>query len=81
MSDKGVPAALFMARLVTLLDGPLRRGDRPSDVLAKVGRHIAIDNPADMFATTLVGQIDLSSGHLRLASAGHDAPLLMHAVG
>ncbi|MCC6506892.1 MAG: SpoIIE family protein phosphatase [Aquimonas sp.] len=81
VSDKGVPAALFMARLVTLLDGPLRRGDRPSDVLAKVGRHIAIDNPADMFATTLVGQIDLSSGHLRLASAGHDAPLLMHADG
>jgi len=81
VSDKGVPAALFMARLVTLLDGPLRRGDFPSEVLARVGRHLAIDNPADMFATCLVGRVDLSSGQLRLASAGHDAPMLMHVQG
>jgi len=66
VSDKGVPAALFMARLVTLLDGPLRRGDSPAEVLARVGRHIAIDNPADMFATCLVGRVDLAAGQLRL---------------
>jgi serine phosphatase RsbU (regulator of sigma subunit)/anti-sigma regulatory factor (Ser/Thr protein kinase) len=81
VSDKGVPAALFMARLVTLLDGPLRRGDSPGEVLARVGRRIAMDNPADMFATCLVGRVDLAAGQLRLASAGHEAPLLMHAQG
>jgi sigma-B regulation protein RsbU (phosphoserine phosphatase) len=81
VSDKGVPAALFMARTSTLLEVALERLAAPGAVLAEVGRHLARDNDTGMFATVLCGVIDVSTGTLALASAGHDPPLRVRGDG
>lgn len=81
VSDKGVPAALFMARTMTLLEPAVSRGDAPDEVLRHVGRILARDNASGMFVTVLMGQVDLQSGLLSLASAGHDPPMLRSCGG
>ena len=81
VSDKGVPAALFMARTLTVLEVATAAGTSPDRVLADAARHLSAANEACMFATVLCGLLDLATGELAIASAGHDAPLLRHADG
>lgn len=76
VSDKGVPAALLMARTMTLLEPSAGRGESPTEALQRVGRLLAQNNPNGMFVTVLVGRIDLATGLLSMASAGHDPPML-----
>ena len=81
VSDKGVPAALFMARTVTVLEAAARVGGQPDDALRVAARQLAEGNDACMFATVLCGVLDTATGALVLASAGHDAPALLREVG
>ncbi len=81
VSDKGVPAALFMARALTVLEVAAAAGDTPDRVLADAARHLSEGNDACMFATVLCGVLELATGEIAIASAGHDAPLLRHADG
>ncbi|MEI2796195.1 SpoIIE family protein phosphatase [Pseudoxanthomonas sp. F11] len=81
VSDKGVPAALFMARTVTVLEVAASTHDSPERVLAEASRRLVQGNDACMFATVLCGCVDVRTGACVLASAGHDAPLLLHADG
>lgn len=76
VSDKGVPAALFMARVVTLLQQHLVQNIAPKDVLALLNEKLVERNDACMFATLSCAHIDLESGVMTWASAGHNAPLL-----
>lgn len=81
VSDKGVPAALFMARTVTVLEVAARGSRSPDQVLAEASRQLVEGNDTCMFVTVLFGRIDLHSGECALASAGHERPLLLHADG
>ena len=81
VSDKGVPAALFMARTVTVLEVAASTHESPERVLAEASRRLVQGNDACMFATVLCGRVDVRTGACVLASAGHDAPLLLHADG
>ena len=81
VSDKGVPAALFMARAVTVLEVAAATGSAPDRVLVDASGHLAQGNDTCMFATVLCGVLDMATGELAIASAGHDAPLLRHADG
>ncbi|WP_225540700.1 SpoIIE family protein phosphatase [Xanthomonas sp. XNM01] len=81
VSDKGVPAALFMARAVTVLETQARRHGSPERILAEAANGLSEGNEACMFATVLCGRLDVASGRLQLASAGHEPPLLLHADG
>ncbi|HVI58117.1 MAG TPA: SpoIIE family protein phosphatase [Luteimonas sp.] len=81
VSDKGVPAALFMARTVTVLEVAAQTADSPSRALAEASRRLVQGNDTCMFATVLCGCIDVRSGDCSLASAGHDPPVLLRAVG
>lgn len=81
VSDKGVPAALFMARTVTILEVAAHASGSPDKVLAEASRRLVEGNETCMFATVLCGHIDVRSGRCTLANAGHDAPLLLHADG
>ncbi len=76
VSDKGVPAALFMARSMTVLEVASRGQHGPDQVLAAASLRLAERNDTCMFTTVLCGLIDLGSGRFQLASAGHDPPLL-----
>ncbi|GAB2651417.1 SpoIIE family protein phosphatase [Arenimonas aestuarii] len=81
VSDKGVPAALFMARTMTVLEVAAESGGSPGAALAEAAAHLAERNDTCMFATVLCGVLDLRGGRLSLASAGHEAPVLLHADG
>lgn len=81
VSDKGIPAALFMARTMTVLEIAAERGGSPGKVLAAAAPRLAEHNDTCMFATVLFGSFDLRSGELVLASAGHEPPLLLRAGG
>lgn len=76
VSDKGVPAALFMARATSLLQ--LEGQDlQPARVLESLNEALVQGNDSCMFVTLLVASLDLGSGALRFASAGHPPPVLL----
>jgi sigma-B regulation protein RsbU (phosphoserine phosphatase) len=79
VSDKGVPAALFMARTVSVLEVAARRHTRPDGILIAASRRLAENNDTCMFATVLCGLINVDSGDFWLSSAGHERPLLLDA--
>ncbi|MDQ8036068.1 MAG: SpoIIE family protein phosphatase [Pedobacter sp.] len=79
VSDKGVPAALFMARVVTLLQQHLTPSVEPGEVLALLNDQMVERNDACMFATLSCVLVDLETGVVDWASAGHSAPLLKRA--
>jgi sigma-B regulation protein RsbU (phosphoserine phosphatase) len=81
VSDKGVPAALFMARTMTVLEVAAQLAGSPELALAEAARHLVEGNDTCMFATVLCGHVDLGNGELVLASAGHDAPVLLRGDG
>jgi sigma-B regulation protein RsbU (phosphoserine phosphatase) len=81
VSDKGVPAALFMARTMTVLEVAAQLAGSPDLALAEAARHLVEGNDTCMFATVLCGHVDLGNGDVVLASAGHDAPVRLGADG
>jgi sigma-B regulation protein RsbU (phosphoserine phosphatase) len=81
VADKGVPAALLMARVTGLLRVTAQAGARPDQILRKLDRRLSEGNDACMFVTAVCGQLDGDSGQFWLASAGHERPLLRRVDG
>ena len=81
VSDKGVPAALFMARTVSVLETSARRHTRPDGILIAASSRLAENNDTCMFATVLCGLVNVDSGDFWLSSAGHEPPLMLDASG
>ena len=82
VSGKGIPAALLMVMVRTLLRELARGLSEPAEVLAKLNASLCRDMPPSMFVTLVLGV--LSPGHvgrIALASGGHPEPLLMRAAG
>ena len=79
VSDKGVPAALFMMISRTLLKNQAMLGLSPVEVLSRVNEIIVPDNNASMFVTVLCMVLDIKSGEVQCANAGHNPPLLCTA--
>ncbi len=75
VSDKGVPAALFMAKTVTLYTGALSDQLSPGVILGRMNQSLSQNNDACMFVTALCGTLDLETGRLVMANAGHMHPL------
>ena len=80
VSGKGVPAALFMMTVRTMLKGTAQAGLSPARVLAHVNGQICENNPEYMFVTVWMGQLELSTGKLTWADAGHD-PMVLYRGG
>jgi serine phosphatase RsbU (regulator of sigma subunit) len=74
VTDKGVPAAIVMATTRTMLRASAQRLDSPGEVLKRVNDVIVRDIPPNMFITCLYAILNLESGLLRYANAGHDLP-------
>ena len=72
VSGKGVPAALFMMTVRTMLKGASKSGLDPAGVLESVNAQICENNPEDMFVTVWLGCLELSTGRLIWADAGHE---------
>jgi sigma-B regulation protein RsbU (phosphoserine phosphatase) len=76
VSDKGVPAALFMAEAITLYTSALGDGLSPASILVRMNDALCRNNDACMFVTALCGRLHIHSGQLLMANAGHMYPLL-----
>ncbi len=81
VSDKGVPAALFMALTSSLLRVEAYRTSSPVKLLQKVNHHLVEMDNDEMFVTILYGILDLSCGQFHYARAGHEIPILMDQDG
>lgn len=81
VSDKGIPAALFMARMSALLRVLGAAGEPPDRLLAEINTRLVDGNDACMFVTLGCGVLDVRTGRVRYASAGHEPPFVRNAEG
>ncbi len=81
VSDKGVPAALFMAMVRSLLRAEAHPGHSPKEVLQRVNRHLLDMNDKEMFVTILFGTLNRTTRQFLYARAGHEPPILCDAQG
>ena len=81
VSDKGVPASLFMMSSRTLLKGAAVGLADPGAVLQEVNNLLNDDNQGLMFVTVLYATFDPASGAFTYANGGHNSPLLVRADG
>jgi serine phosphatase RsbU (regulator of sigma subunit)/putative methionine-R-sulfoxide reductase with GAF domain len=81
VSDKGMPAALFMALTRTLIRAVVTNTSAPAEVLRRVNALIIPDNRQSMFVTAVYGVLTLESGEFTYANAGHNPPIWMSKAG
>ena len=81
VSGKGVPAALFMMISKTLIKSAAQNGLSPKAVLEKVNNQLCENNDAEMFVTVWLGILEMSTGKLKCANAGHEYPAIMREGG
>jgi len=77
VSDKGVPAALFMARTKTLIKSMAGGQQHAAQILTAVNRELSINNDSMMFVTTFCGILKVSTGEVGYTNAGHNPPLVV----
>ena len=76
VSGKGVPAALFMMVTNILISDRTRMGSTPGEILKFVNDSVCERNKAEMFVTVWLGILELSTGRLTAANAGHEYPVI-----
>ncbi len=76
VSGKGVPAALFMMVSKIILQSCAMLGKSPAEILKKTNEAICSNNQEDMFVTVWLGILEISTGKLTAANAGHEYPML-----
>ena len=81
VSGKGVPAALFMMISMILIHNAAEGETSPGRMLEKMNHKVCSHNPEEMFITVWLGILQISTGRLTAASAGHEYPALKKANG
>ena len=75
VSGKGITAALYMMTAKTLIKDTLLALRDPAEALTKVNAELCRNNPANMFVTAWVGVLDIETGTVAFANAGHNPPV------
>lgn len=81
VTDKGVPAAIFMARAHAFWRAEAARGGAPAHVLHRVNAHLFETNAEGLFVTMIYGIVNHRTGAFTYARAGHDAPIVCDPTG
>ena len=81
VSGKGIPAALFMMRAKMTIKALAESGADVHVILSKANEKLCEENEAGMFVTTWLGIVDMKTGVLSYANAGHNPPLLKRRQG
>jgi sigma-B regulation protein RsbU (phosphoserine phosphatase) len=81
VSGKGVPAALFMSVTKYLVEAVAAEGAPPEEILRRVNGQLARNNESCMFVTLFAGILDLKTGELSYANAGHNPPITLTTDG
>ena len=77
VSGKGITAALFMSRAITLLNNYSKLGYSPAKMLFEFNNNLAAHNPNMMFITAFVAVYDPKTGELTYSNAGHNYPYII----
>ena len=81
VSGKGIPAALFMMRAKMTVKALAESGADVHVILSTANEKLCEENEAGMFVTLWLGIVDLKTGVLSYANAGHNPPLLRRRQG
>lgn len=81
VSGKGIPAALFMMISKTILQSVAMLGNNVSEILNRTNEALSTNNQVQMFVTVWLGMLEISTGKLTTANAGHEYPILKRADG
>ena len=81
VSGKGIPAAMFMMTAKTIIKDLAESGMAVNDIFTKANEKLCENNESGMFVTAWMGILDLETGNLQFANAGHNPPLLKRANG
>ena len=81
VSGKGIPAALFMMLSKRILEDLARQERTPSTILEKANDLLCDNNQAEMFVTVWLGILEISTGKLTAANAGHEFPAICKKGG
>ena len=81
VSGKGIPAAMFMMTAKTIIKDLAESGMAVNDVFTKANEKLCENNDSGMFVTAWMGILDLTTGNVQFANAGHNPPLLKRADG
>jgi serine phosphatase RsbU (regulator of sigma subunit) len=81
VSDKGIPAAMFMTQFCTLLSVEARNSSRPERVLSRINSHLLKKNDTGLFVTCIYGIYDNSDHSFSYARAGHEIPIIVDRHG
>lgn len=81
VSGKGIPAAMFMMNAKALIKGFAESGLEVNDVFTVVNEKLCEGNDAEMFVTAWMGILDLITGVVKYANAGHNPPVLKRQGG
>lgn len=81
VSDKGMPAALFMSRTVALMKMLAPRASSAAEILSELNNELVKGNDSCMFITLFCGFYQPETGDLEFSSAGHNPPVLVSTSG
>ena len=81
VSDKGMPAALFMMSSRMLLKGAGQRFENPGEALEEVNNLLDAENEASMFVTLFYAIYDTNTSKFQYANGGHNEPIVVHPDG
>jgi serine phosphatase RsbU (regulator of sigma subunit) len=81
VTGKGIAAALLMAFSRPLLHAAIDHTTSPAEALERTNRILVDERRSSLFITALAARLDVRTGHLRIANAGHEPPLLVRADG
>ncbi len=81
VSDKGMPAALFMMRAKTLIKTYAEQGLPVEEVASKANAALCEENSTKMFVTAWIGFLDLDNGKISFVHAGHTKPIVLGETG
>ena len=81
VSGKGIPAAMFMMTAKTIIKDLAESGLPVNEIFTRANEKLCENNESGMFVTAWMGILDIKTGILQFANAGHNPPLLKRANG
>ena len=81
VSGKGIPAAMFMMTAKTIIKDLAESGMPVNEIFTKANEKLCENNESGMFVTAWMGILDITTGKMQFANAGHNPPLLKRANG
>ena len=81
VSGKGIPAAMFMMTAKTIIKDLAEAGLSVDEIFTRANEKLCENNESGMFVTAWMGILDVATGNVQFANAGHNPPLIRRANG